>query len=99
MNLDKLSLERNKNPIKVGNIELLQPTLGDIDDLGWEKYQLFLYTIITDSKDIADILWFEHKIWYEDIKDEWMFFVQKCLSEEKKLKLRFQKIILLKVLE
>ena len=55
MNLDKLSLERNKNPIKVGNIELLQPTLGDIDDLGWEKYQLFLYTIITDSKDIADI--------------------------------------------
>lgn len=88
MNLDNLSLERNKNPIKVGNIKLLQPTLGDIDDLGWEKYQLFLYTIITDSKDIADILWFEHKIWYEDIKDEWIFFVQKCLSEEKKIKVK-----------
>lgn len=88
MEISNLSLERNKNPVTIGNVQLLQPTLGQIDDLGWNKYQSFLYTIVTDSRDIADILWFEHKIWYEDIKDEWIFFIQRCLSEEKRVKVK-----------
>ena len=40
-----------------------------------------LTLIITQSKDIADILWVENKIWYEDIKSEYEFFIQECLAD------------------
>ena len=88
MEFNNLSLQRNKKPVKLGNVSLLQPTLAEIDDIGWDIYQKYLYIIISNSKDIADILWFEYKIWYEDIKDEWDFFVQKCVSGTKEVKIR-----------
>lgn len=83
MEFDILSLQRNKKPFILGNVALLQPTLGEIADIGYSEYQKYLYTIIATSKDIADILWFDMKIWYEDIKNEWDFFIQKCLSKSK----------------
>lgn len=36
--------------------------------------------MISSSKDVADILWFENKIWYEDIHSEWVFFIQKAIA-------------------
>ena len=40
-----------------------------------------LILITTQPKDIADILWVENKIWYEDIKSEYEFFIQECLAD------------------
>lgn len=79
MKFDTLSLMRNKKPIILGKLSLLQPSLGDIEDIGYETYQDYLFTIISNSKDIADILWVKQKIWYEDIQNEWLFFVEKSI--------------------
>ena len=86
MEFDELSLIRNNKPFKLGLAEIKQKTLGEIDDIGYEKYQNYLFTIITESLDIADILWFENKIWYEDIKNEWNFFIEKATYKKESLK-------------
>ena len=47
----------------------------------YSEYMKNLALITTQSKDIADILWVENKIWYEDIKSEYEFFIQECLAD------------------
>jgi hypothetical protein len=57
-------------------------TLREIVDVGYDKYIMDITTLTSGVYDIADILWFEMGIWYEDIKDEWSFFLQKCISHD-----------------
>lgn len=59
------------------------PTLRDIKSIGYEKYLQYVYLLISNSKDVADILWVEGKVWYEDIESEWEFFIQQSLLESK----------------
>lgn len=47
----------------------------------YSEYAKNLSLIITQSKDIADILWVESKIFYEDITSEYDFFIQECLTD------------------
>lgn len=83
--LDELSLQRNKPYITEQGLYIKQPTLDDIINLGYEQYQDYLYSIISNPKDVADILWCKMKIWYEDITSDWAFFLQKCLSTNRKV--------------
>ena len=76
-----LSLLRGRDLKLTETVSVKHPTLGDIEELGYEEYFNNLFSIISDSLDLADILWFENKIWYEDIKDEWLFFIQRNMSE------------------
>lgn len=76
---DVLRLQKNC-PVMLNNMEFVQPTLGELVDIGYDQYQNHLYTLISTSLDIADILWCKAKIFYEDIKDEWKFFIEQALS-------------------
>lgn len=78
--MEKLSLLRGKHTPVLNGIPVKHPTLGDIDDLDG-KYQQYLFTILSNSLDVADILWCEQGIWYEDIESEWMFFIQKAIVD------------------
>lgn len=74
-------------PLKLAeNVYVEHPKVNKLfSDVGekdvYSEYMKNLTLIITQSKDIADILWVENKIWYEDIKSEYDFFIQECLSE------------------
>ena len=78
--ISKLSLLRGRSFEISKNVFLKHPTMGDIEELGEEKYCNLVSPLITSSKDIADILWVEGKIWYEDIKSEWAFFLEKEIA-------------------
>lgn len=78
--IEPLSLLRGKNINVADVVSLKHPTLGEIEEIGYDKYSEYLSCMISSSLDIADILWFDMKIWYEDIKDEWDFFVQKIIN-------------------
>jgi hypothetical protein len=65
-----------KNPKLREVVELEKTEVG--------LYFKYLYVLISTSLDVADILLCENDIWYEDIKDEWGFFLQKALSNELK---------------
>lgn len=60
-------------------LDKLLNNVGEKD--AYNEYMKNLALITTQSKDIADILWVENKIWYEDIKSEYEFFIQECLSD------------------
>ena len=70
------------------------PKITEIIDLDEKEpglYYKYLYTLISTSLDVADILFCEADIWYEDIKDEWEFFLQKVISDNpKKIKVIVQ---------
>ena len=74
-------------PLKLAeNVYVEHPKVNKLfSDVGekdvYSEYMKNLTLIITQSKDIADILWVENKIWYEDIKSEYDFFIQECLSD------------------
>lgn len=74
-------------PLKLAeNVYVEHPKVNKLfsDDVGkdvYSEYMKNLTLIITQSKDIADILWVENKIWYEDIKSEYEFFIQECLAD------------------
>ena len=53
--------------------------MDDITDLGYDKYRDYLYALILTPKDVADVLWCQMKIWYEDIKSDWGFFLENSL--------------------
>lgn len=86
MNINKLNLLCGY-PIKLFNgYKLKHPTLRNIIELNAEdeyKYDEYLSYLTTTSLDIADILWAEQKIWFEDIKSEWIFFIERSLNLEK----------------
>lgn len=94
--MNNLSLQKGR-PLYLNNhFSVKHPTLSEIESLdydkyltgqtkeyGYEKYNQLLFALILNSKDLADILWFESQIWYEDIKNEWDFFIQRALSQTK----------------
>ena len=66
------------------------PTLLDIEQLQTPNGNLYLQyvnTLTSTSLDIADILWKECNIWYEDIKNEWQFFIEKGLTSQKAIEM------------
>lgn len=91
--MNNLSLQRGRGLFLNKNCSVKHPTLGEIENLGYDlyeqglvneygydKYSQLLYSIILNSKDLADMMWFENQIWYEDIKNEWEFFIQRTLA-------------------
>ena len=94
--MNDLSLQKGRGLVLNKNCVIKHPTLeeienlgyedyinGESNDYGYEKYVQLLYSLILNSKDLADILCFESQIWYEDIKNEWDFFIQRALSQTK----------------
>lgn len=62
---------------------IVNPKIKDIIELEKKEnglYYKYLYNLISTSLDVADVLFCEADIWYEDIKDEWEFFIQKIIS-------------------
>lgn len=83
--MDELALQRNKPYVTETGLCIKQPTLDDIVDIGYSTYQSYLYAIISTPKDVADILWCKMKVWYEDIKSDWVFFLQSSLTDERNI--------------
>ena len=94
--MNSLSLQRGRGLFLNKNCFVRHPTLGEIESLGYElygqnesgeygydRYNQLLYSLILNSKDLADVLWFENQVWYEDIKNEWEFFIQRALTHTK----------------
>ena len=93
MDISKLSLLSGDNLYlySVGEGEnkvdycIKNPTLKEIKELDKKKeglYYSYLYTLSVTSLDDADSLWVNFKIWYEDIKNEWAFFLQKSITND-----------------
>jgi hypothetical protein len=80
--MSSLSLFRGKGLDLYNGISIKHPTVGEIEEIGEDKYSKYYSCLSATSVDIADILCFELNIWYEDIKDEWEFFIQKCLMDK-----------------
>ena len=85
--MDELALQRNKPYFTNKGLYIKQPTLDDIVNVGYSQYQNYLYTIISTPKDVADILWCKMKVWYEDIKSDWAFFLQSSLIDGRDINL------------
>lgn len=86
MDINKLNLLHGDSLKLFNGYELKHPTLRDIVELNTgdeHRYDEYLSYLTTTSLDIADILWAEQKIWFEDIKSEWIFFVERNLNLEK----------------
>lgn len=67
--------------IEIMNLEMKYPG----------KYFEYLYHLSSTSLDVADVLFCEAKIWYEDITSEWDFFLQKIVPRDpKKVKVAFE---------
>lgn len=78
--MTELELLYGEELILSDKIKVRNFTLKDIKDLTLEKYSRYISDIILSVYDVADILWCEQKIWYEDIKSNWDFFIQRSLS-------------------
>ena len=50
-------------------------------------YDSYVSILTTTSLDIADLLWVENKIWYEEIKEEFDFFLEKTTIESRPISL------------
>lgn len=87
--MDKLSLLKGNALRLTDELSIRNITLGEIIDIGYDKYIDYLSTMISSSLDVADILWYEMQIWYEDIKDEWTFFLQKSINEKELIDVYF----------
>ena len=86
--IDELALQRNKPYCTDKGLYIKQPTLDDIIDVGYTKYEDYLYSLISTPRDIADILWCKMKIWYEDLKSDWDFFLQNALVDSRGINLK-----------
>lgn len=86
--MDELALQRNKPYFTEDGLYIKQPTLDEIIDIGYDKYQDYLYAIVSSPKDVADILWCKMKVWYEDIESDWVFFLQNSLADNKNIQLQ-----------
>jgi hypothetical protein len=73
--MDRLNLYYGDSLKPIDKLEIKHPKLIDIKNLGYEKYQNYINLLTLIPRDIADILWFESNIWYEDISN-WMFFLE-----------------------
>lgn len=90
MELKGLSLLKGKALELSDKISVIHPKISDIEEIGEEKYSELFSSLCATSIDVADILCFDLNIWYEDIKDEWEFFLQKCLIDSKEISVRIK---------
>jgi len=84
--MDDLSYLRGRGEKISDDIILKHPTLGEIEEWDYMNAEDFSYDnmvslLLLNPLDVADILWIDNHIWYEDIKDDWSFFIQMALSE------------------
>lgn len=86
--MERLSLFRGNNLKLTDKVTVIHPTASDIESVGYAQYCEYVSALSSTSKDVADILWYDMNIWYEDIKDEWDFFLQKCISEFNEVSVR-----------
>lgn len=87
ISLDELKLQRGYNYTYM-QVEFKHPKLQEIVDLkgGYSEYRSMVDSISLSTIDLADVLWCEIKVWYEDIESDWLFFVQQqILFNNKKL--------------
>ena len=88
MEFNRLFLQRGDNLTLYKNFYIKHPKLNDIVELQGKDedlYSVYLSLLTSSILDIADILWVEQKIWYEDIKSEWHFFIEKSSLDSKEV--------------
>lgn len=78
--MEQLSLFRGRSLKLTDEVSIKHHTLSDIDECGYDKYSKYMTDIVTEPVDVADILWFEGNVWYEDLKNPWDFFLQRAIS-------------------
>ena len=88
---DELKLQRGYD-YPYMQVKFKHPKLQEIVDLknGYYEYRSMVESFTTSIIDIADILWCEAKIWYEDIKSDWFFFVQQQILFNNKKTIRIK---------
>lgn len=82
-NMDESKFMRGDSLDLTDKISVKHPTINDIINLGYHEYSQYLSVLTDTSLDVADILWSENHIWYEDIKSEWDFFINQNCSDNK----------------
>lgn len=81
--MEQLNLFCGRDLQLTDTVRIKHYTLSEISDYGYDKYSKHLTDIITEPVDIADILWFDGNVWYEDIKSNWEFFLQRAIINSK----------------
>ena len=80
MNESELKLQFGE-PLQITpRLHIKQPTIKEIEKMDGQ-YEKYLSLLITQSRDIADVLWVKANIFYEDIKSEWLFFIKNCIVD------------------
>lgn len=75
--LDKLFLMRGRSYTLSDNVKIKHPTLGQIEEIGYQNYLVYTSTFTSSINDYADILFCEANVWYEDLTSEWNFFLER----------------------
>ena len=87
MDLSNLCLLHGDELTLINGLKVKHPILSDIVKLDKKDsvytYNDYVQALTSTKLDVADILWCEMEIWYEDIKKEWDFFLQKCILNKK----------------
>jgi hypothetical protein len=63
------------------NLEIKHPTLLTIKQMGYQKYAKYISCMCINPIDIADILWIELDLWFEDFT-AWSLFVNTYMNDE-----------------
>ena len=73
-------------------VEFKHPKLQEIVDLkgGYSEYRSMVDSVSLSTIDLADVLWCETKVWYEDIESDWLFFVQQQILFNNKKSVRIK---------
>lgn len=83
--MNDLSYLRGRGEKLSDTVTLKHPTLGEIEEWDYlnpqNSYDDMVGLLVLNPLDVADVLWVDNNIWYEDIKDDWSFFIQMALSE------------------
>lgn len=82
--MDKLCLYYGDN-LKIGDITVKHPTLMEIKELGYDKYSKYVSLLSVSPVSIADILFYDSGLWYEDVTS-WQLFTNICQTEPEALK-------------
>lgn len=89
MYYDKLSMFKGDSIKLTDSVNLKQIKLSDVVSIGEDTYREYVGIFTTTSVDIADILFFDMGIWYQNIDNEWNFFVEKSLVNSRDITVRF----------
>ena len=65
--MDRLQLYRGDSLKLLENLSIKHPTLAEVVDLGFGKYENYISILSMTTNSVADILWFDMNIWFEDI--------------------------------